>query len=46
MSDNKISPEVQKAIWKIILYAVTVLGSLFAGNVAAHNGIHFINYFN
>lgn len=42
MSDNKISPEVKKAIWKIIVYAVGVLAGLFAGNVAAKNGIHFV----
>lgn len=43
MSNNEISPDVKKAIWKIVLYAVTVLASLFAGNVAARNGYHFIN---
>ena len=40
---NEIDPEVKKAIWKVIVYAVTVFASLFAGNVAAHNGYHFIN---
>lgn len=43
MSNNKIDPEVKKAIWKIVLYAVTVFASLFAGNVAAKNGYRFIN---
>lgn len=43
MSDNKLDPEVKKAIWKVIVYAVTIFASLFAGNVAAKNGIHFIN---
>lgn len=38
MSDNVNNPQVKKAIWQIILYAVTVLASLFAGNVAAKNG--------
>lgn len=38
MSNKEIDPEVKKAIWKIVLYAVTVLASLFAGNVAAKNG--------
>lgn len=37
-----MSPEVKKAIWKVIVYAVTIFASLFAGNVAAKNGIHFI----
>lgn len=35
MSENEMSPDVKKAIWKIVLYAVTVLASLFAGNVTA-----------
>lgn len=39
---EKFDPEVKKAIWKVIVYAVTVFASLFAGNVAAKNGIHFI----
>lgn len=43
MSENKIDPEVKKALWKIILYAVTILGSLFAGNTMAKNGITFIS---
>ena len=43
MSKNEIDPEVKKAIWKIVLYAVTVFASLFAGNVAANNGYHFID---
>lgn len=41
--ETKFDPEVKKAIWKIVLYAVTVFASLFAGNVAARNGFHFIN---
>lgn len=42
MSKNEIDPEVKKAIWKVILYAVTVFASLFAGNVAAKNGYKFV----
>lgn len=42
MSDKEMSPEVKKAIWKIVIYAVSVLAALFGGNVAAKNGIHFI----
>lgn len=42
MSNKEISPEVKKAIWKVILYAVTVFASLFAGNVAAENGYQFV----
>lgn len=41
--DNKLDPEVKKAIWKIVVYAVSVFAALFAGNAAAKNGIHFIN---
>lgn len=43
MAQQKLDPEVKKAIWKVIVYAVTVFASLFAGNVAAKNGYHFIN---
>lgn len=42
MSDKKLDPEVKKAIWKIVIYAVSVLAALFGGNAAAKNGIHFI----
>lgn len=42
MSTEKIDPEVKKAIWKVIVYAVTVFASLFAGNVAAKNGYKFV----
>ena len=40
--ETKLDPEVKKAIWKVVVYAVTVFASLFAGNVAAKNGFHFI----
>lgn len=43
MSEKKIDPELKKAIWKIVVYAVTVLASLFAGNVAAKNGYTIID---
>ena len=46
MSKNvktEVDPEVKKAIWKIVIYAVTVLASLFAGNVAAKNGYCLIH---
>lgn len=42
MSENKLDPEVKKAIWKIVLYAVTVLAAAFGGNVAARNGYRLI----
>lgn len=42
MADNKMDPEVKKAIWKIVLYAVSVLGALFGGNAMAKAGYHFI----
>lgn len=42
MSENKLDPEVKKAIWKIVLYAVTVLAAAFGGNVAAKNGYRII----
>lgn len=38
---NEIDPEVKKAIWKIIVYAVSVLAALFAGNVSAKCGFRF-----
>lgn len=40
---ESINPEVKKAIWKIIIYAVSVLAAAFGGNVAAKNGYHIIN---
>lgn len=43
MSKTEIDPEVKKAIWKIVVYAVSVLAALFGGNAMAKNGIHFIN---
>lgn len=33
--ENKIDPEVKKAIWKIVLYVVTVVAGLFGGAAAA-----------
>lgn len=39
---NEIDPEVKKAIWKIIVYAVSVFAALFAGNISARNGYRFI----
>lgn len=38
-----LDPEIKKAIWKIVIYAVTILAAAFGGNVAARNGYHFIN---
>lgn len=35
LMENKIDPEVKKAIWKIILYVVTVVAGLFGGAAAA-----------
>lgn len=43
MSQSSMSPEVKKAIWKIVIYAVSVFAALFGGNAMAKNGIHFIN---
>lgn len=43
MSNKDISPEVKKAIWKIVIYAVSVLAALFGGNAAAKAGYKFIN---
>lgn len=40
--DNKLDPEVKKAIWKIVVYAVSVFAALFAGNAAAKAGYKFI----
>lgn len=42
MAKTKLDPEIKKAIWKIVIYAVTVLAAAFGGNVAAKNGIHFL----
>jgi hypothetical protein len=42
MSEKQIDPEVKKAIWKIIVYAVTILAAAFGGNVAARNGYHIM----
>lgn len=46
MSEKQIDPELKKAIWKIVVYAVTILASLFAGNAAAKNGYKFTDMFN
>lgn len=43
MSENNMNPEVKKAIWKIVIYAVSVFAALFGGNAMAKNGIHFTN---
>lgn len=40
--ETKLDPEIKKAIWKVVLYAVTIFASLFAGNTMAKNGVHFI----
>lgn len=40
--ENKIDPEVKKAIWKVIVYAVSVFAALFAGNVSAKCGYRII----
>ena len=39
MSNNEMNPDVKKAIWKIVVYAVTIFASLFAGNYAADANI-------
>lgn len=33
--EKNIDPEVKKAIWKIVLYVVTVVAGLFGGAAAA-----------
>lgn len=50
MSENKLDPEtkkeLKKAVWKIVIYAVTLLAAAFGGNVAAKNGYRIINHQN
>lgn len=41
--DPETKKELKKAIWKIVIYAVTLLAAAFGGNVAAKNGYRIIS---